>query len=158
MTAEPGRGAGLPLWGQVWGSEASLGSSVYVRNEAIAHSPAVLFPGRAVLPPALAHVSGIPVHQQDDEVDHVVPRQEVLEACPGERERRRSAHLARTAATSLCAEHELTAGQRPGQSHEEVSQVVRMANHTPPARHQQALPRGCRDALQICSTNAQRHG
>lgn len=61
--------------------EALLGPSVHARDEPVANSPAVLFPRRAVLPPALAHVPGVSVHQQDDEVDHVVPGQEVVEAC-----------------------------------------------------------------------------
>lgn len=58
-----------------------MGSSVDTGNDPVPNSSAILVPCRAVLPPALAHVSGISVHEQDDEVDHVVPRQEVAEAC-----------------------------------------------------------------------------
>ena len=43
----------------------------------------------------------------------------------------------------------LTAGQGPGQSHDEVSKVVGMADHTPPPRHQQPSPCGCRDGLKV---------
>lgn len=55
-------------------------SSVDVGNDPVANSSAILVPRRAVLPPALAHVPGVSMHQQDDEVDHVVPRQEVAKA------------------------------------------------------------------------------
>lgn len=58
----------------------AAGSSVDTRNDPVANSPAVLVPRRAVLPPALAHVAGVSVHEQDDEVDHVVPWQQVAEA------------------------------------------------------------------------------
>lgn len=60
---------------------SSLGSSVDTWNDPVADSSAVLIPCQAVLSPALAHVSGISVHEQDDEVDHVVPGQQVAEAC-----------------------------------------------------------------------------
>lgn len=43
----------------------------------------------------------------------------------------------------------LTTGQRPGQSHHEVAQVVWMAHDTPPARHDQALPCSRGDGFQI---------
>lgn len=58
----------------------SSASSVHTRNDPVADSPAVLVPRRAVLPPALAHVARVSVHEQNDEVNHVVPRQEVGEA------------------------------------------------------------------------------
>lgn len=44
----------------------------------------------------------------------------------------------------------LTTGQRPGQRHQQVSQVVGVADQPPPARHQQALARGRGDAPQVC--------
>lgn len=44
---------------------------------------------------------------------------------------------------------QLTTGQGPGQSHEKVSQVVWVADHTPPARHEQTLPCSCGDGFQI---------
>ncbi len=59
----------------------ALGCSVDTGNDPVANSSAVLVPRRAVLPPALAHVAGISMHEQDDEVDHIVPWQEVAEAC-----------------------------------------------------------------------------
>lgn len=125
-------------------------ASVDVGNDPVAHSPAVLVPRRAVLPPALGHVPGVPVHQQDDEVDHVVPGQQVAEACRGEPStgsaQQQQQHMA---ACETVWPETLTAGQRPGQSHQQVSQVVGVAHHAPPARHQQALPCGCGDALQV---------
>lgn len=65
-----------------------LASSVDTGNDPVTNSSAVLVPRRAVLPPALAHVAGVSVHEQNDEVDHVVPRQEVAEACRGGAENR----------------------------------------------------------------------
>lgn len=59
----------------------AVAPSVDTGNDPVANSSAVLVPRRAVLPPALAHVTGVSMHEQDDEVDHVVPRQEVVEAC-----------------------------------------------------------------------------
>lgn len=56
-------------------------SSVDAGDDPVADSSAVLVPRRAVLPPALAHVTRVSVYKQDDEVDHVVPRQEVAETC-----------------------------------------------------------------------------
>lgn len=58
----------------------ALGSSVDTRNDPVANSSAVFVPRRAVFPPALTHVAGISVQKQDDEVDHVVPWQEVAKA------------------------------------------------------------------------------
>lgn len=43
----------------------------------------------------------------------------------------------------------LTTRQGPGQSHDEVSKVVGMADHTPPPGHQQPSPCGCRDGLKV---------
>lgn len=57
-----------------------LGSSVNTGNNPVANTSAVFVPRRAVFPPALAHVTGISVQEQDNEVDHVVPRQEVAKA------------------------------------------------------------------------------
>lgn len=53
----------------------------------------------------------------------------------------------RRVASVLCPPNPLTTGQGPGQSHDEVSKVVGMADHTPPPRHQQLPPRGCGDGL-----------
>lgn len=55
--------------------------SVHVGQHAVGHAPAVLVPGQAVLPPALALVAGFPVDQQHGEVDHVEIGQNVVEAC-----------------------------------------------------------------------------
>lgn len=100
---------------------SALGSSVDARNDPVAHRSAVLVPRRAVLPSALARVTRVSVHEEDDEVDHVIPGQEVAEAT----------------------------WQGPGQSHDEVSQIVRMADHPPPAGHQQTLPCSCGDGFQM---------
>lgn len=37
----------------------------------------------------------------------------------------------------------------PRQSHDEITQVIGMANKAPPSRHKQTLPRRSRDGLQI---------
>lgn len=104
------------------------------------------------------------MHQQDDEVDHVVPGQEVGEACACGKQQQLHKKLSQQIYTDECEEpitlwscaaNELTAGQGPGQSHEEVSHIVGMANHAPPAGHKQTFPRGRRDGLQICSRAAQ---
>lgn len=55
------------------------GGLVHVGEEAVGHALAVLVPGHAVLPPALALVPCLPVHQQHGEVDHVEIGQGVLE-------------------------------------------------------------------------------
>lgn len=95
--------------------------SVNAGDDSVGNSSAVLVPGRAVLPPAVAHVPRVSVHEEDDEVDHVVPRQQVAEAT----------------------------WQRPGQSHDQVPQIVGMADDSPPPRHQQILPCRCWDAFQM---------
>lgn len=59
--------------------------SVHVGQHAVGHAPAILVPGQAVLPPALAFVTGFPVDQQHGEVDDVEIGQNVVEAC-GERQ------------------------------------------------------------------------
>lgn len=38
----------------------------------------------------------------------------------------------------------------PRQSHDEITQVIGMANKAPPSRHKQTLPRRSRDGLQMC--------
>lgn len=53
--------------------------SVNAWDDPVADRPAVLVPRWAIFPPALAGVPWAPVHQQDDEVDHVVPGQQVAE-------------------------------------------------------------------------------
>lgn len=58
-------------------------SSVHTGDDPVGNSSAVFIPRRAVLPAALTHVPRVSVHEQDDEVDHVVPGQEVAEACRG---------------------------------------------------------------------------
>lgn len=58
-----------------------IGSSVDAGNDPVAHRSAVLVPRRAVLPSARVHVAGVSVHQEDEEVDDVVPGQQVAEAC-----------------------------------------------------------------------------
>lgn len=104
------------------------------------------------------------MHQQDDEVDHVVPGQEVVEACACGKQQQLHKKLSQQIYTDQREEpimlwpravNELTAGQGPGQRHEEVSHIVGMANHAPPARHKQTFPCGRRDGLQICSGAAQ---
>ena len=52
----------------------------------------------------------------------------------------------------------LTAWQGPGQSHDEVSKVVGMADHTPPPRHRQPSPCGCRDGLKVWRKTHSRMG
>lgn len=54
------------------------GRSVHVGDDAVGHALAVLVPSHAVLPPALALVSGLPVHEQHGEVHHVEVGQDVL--------------------------------------------------------------------------------
>lgn len=44
----------------------------------------------------------------------------------------------------------LTTRQGPRQSHEEIPEVIGMANKTPPAGHQQTFARCCGDGLQSC--------
>ena len=59
--------------GQGWGGLVDSG------DDAVGHGAAVLVPGRAVLAAAVGRVAGVAVNQQDDEVDHVVPRQQVAQ-------------------------------------------------------------------------------
>lgn len=54
--------------------------SVHVGEDAVGHALAVPVPGHAVLPPALALVPGLPVHEQHGEVQHIEVGQDVLEA------------------------------------------------------------------------------
>lgn len=81
------------------------GRSVHVGDDAVGHALAVLVPRQAVLPPALALVPGLAVHEQHGEVDHVEVGQDVLE----------------------------TTREGPGQGHDEVAQVVGVANEAPPS-------------------------
>lgn len=52
----------------------------------------------------------------------------------------------------------LTTGQGPGESHDEVSQVVGVTNHTPPSRHEQLPPCGSRNGFQTWRKTANKAG
>ena len=67
-----------PAGGGVRGQGSGVGL-VDPGDDAVGHGPAVVVPGRAVLPAAVGRVAGVAMDQQDDEVDHVVPRQQVAE-------------------------------------------------------------------------------
>lgn len=56
------------------------GSSVEVGDDPVRDGPAVLVPGGTVRRPADGGDARVSVHQQDHEVDQVVPRQQVAEA------------------------------------------------------------------------------
>lgn len=63
------------------GGRAEARRLVDVGDDAVGHAPAVLLPGQAVLPPAVALITGLAVHQQYGEVDHVEIGQNVLKTC-----------------------------------------------------------------------------
>lgn len=86
--------------------------SVNVRHDPVGHALAVLLPGQAVLPPAAALVTGLAVHKQDGEVNDVEIRQNVIKATR----------------------------ERPRQGHDEIAQVIGVANKAPPARDKKTFP------------------
>lgn len=96
--------------------------SVDVGEYAVGHALAVLLPGQAVLPPALVLITGFSVDEQHGEVDDIEVRQEV-----GEPTR-----------------------EGPRQSHDEITQVIGMANKAPPSRNKQTLSRGRMNGFQMC--------
>lgn len=79
--------------------------SVNIGQYAVGHSLAVLLPGQAVLPLTLVLIPGFAVDKQHSEVDDVEVRQEVVKPT----------------------------WEGPGQSHDEITQVIGMANKAPPS-------------------------
>lgn len=50
-------------------------------EDAVRHRFAVLVPSRAILPPTLMLISGLPMHQQDDQVNQIEIRNHVIKTC-----------------------------------------------------------------------------
>lgn len=93
--------------------------SVNIGQYAVGHALAVLLPGQAILPLTLVLIPGFAVDEQHGEVDDIEVRQEVVKPT----------------------------WEGPGQSHDEITQVIGMTNKAPPSRNKQTLPRGSMDGL-----------
>lgn len=96
-------------------------SSVYSWENAERDSFAVLVPCRAVLFPALVFVPCVTVHQQSDQVNQVKVRDQMVESTR----------------------------KRPGQPHDDVTQVIRMTDPPPETRHNKTLSSCSRDGFQV---------
>lgn len=87
--------------------------SVDAGEYAVGDSLAVLLPRQAILLPTVVLVTGFPVHQQDGEINHIEIRQNVIE----------------------------TTREGPRQGHDEITQVIGVANKTPPSRNKKIFSR-----------------
>ena len=83
--------------------------SIDPRNDLPWHPPAVLLPGRAVLPVAAPVIPSGSIHQQHGQIDYVKIRQEVAES----------------------------GRQAPGQRQRDLRHIVEVPGHAPPTRRQQ---------------------
>lgn len=81
--------------------------SVNVREDAVGHALAVLLPRQAVLLLTLVLIAGFSVDEQHSEVNHVEIRQDVIK----------------------------TTRKGPCQGHDEITQVIGVANKAPPSRN-----------------------